>query len=106
MTTTTPYETLIEAASRLTAVDALGDIDDSHVSDASDLLQQNQLALDSVRRVLGPECVVPVRYEEAFFSEHCDDFSHLRNLARAFRAEARLAVSNKRLIFRNRINER
>ena len=36
---------------------------------------------------------MPVRYEESLFSEHCEDFTHLRNLARAFRAEAWLATS-------------
>jgi hypothetical protein len=84
---------LIESAARLTDVDALAVLDEAQVSAASSLLQQNQLALESVRRVLGPECVVPVRYEEAFFSEHCEHFSHLRNLARAFQAEAWLAAS-------------
>ena len=93
MMTTTPYETLVESAARLTGVDAFDDIDDSHVSAASRLLQQNQLALESARRALGPDCVVPLRYEQAFFSQHCDHVSHLRNLARAFRAEAWLAVS-------------
>ena len=77
MMTTTPYETLVESAARLTGVDALDDIDDLHVSAASGLLQQNQLALESARRALGPECVVPLRYEEAFFPQHCDHVSHL-----------------------------
>jgi hypothetical protein len=93
MMTTTPYEALVESAARLTGVDALDGIDQTHVSAASGLLQQNQTALASARRALGPECVVPLRYEEAFFPEHCDHVSHLRNLARAFRAEAWLAVS-------------
>ncbi|MDY0170117.1 MAG: hypothetical protein RBS80_26470 [Thermoguttaceae bacterium] len=90
---TTPYEALVESAARLTDVDTLADIDAAHTSTASELLNQNQGALESARRALGPTCVVPVRYEEAFFDEHCDHFSHLRNLARAFRAEAWLAAS-------------
>jgi hypothetical protein len=93
MMATTPYEALVESAARLTAVDTLADIDVAHASTASELLLQNQDALESARRVLGPTCVVPVRYEEAFFAEHFDQFSHLRNLAVAFRAEAWLAAS-------------
>ncbi|HUG69661.1 MAG TPA: hypothetical protein VMM76_18060 [Pirellulaceae bacterium] len=93
MMVATPYETLVESAARLTEVDALADIDESQVTAASDLLQQNHLALESARRALGPDCVVPIRYEEAFFSEHCDHVLHLRNLARVFRAEAWLAAS-------------
>jgi hypothetical protein len=72
MMTNTPYETLVESAAQVSGVDALDDIDDSHVSAASRLLQQNQLAPESARRALGPECVVPLRYEEAFVSAHCD----------------------------------
>jgi hypothetical protein len=89
-----PYEKLLESASRLTDMDALAEIDEADAAAISGLLHRNQLALESARRVLGPECVVPIRYEKAFFSEHCDHFSHLRNLARAFHAEAWLAAAN------------
>jgi hypothetical protein len=94
MMTSTPYEALVETAAQLTDVEALADLDEAQVSAASILLQRNRLALESARRVLGSECVVPIRYEEAFFSEHCEHFSHLRNLALAFRAETWLAASN------------
>ena len=66
---TTPYETLVESAARLTDVDALADIDEANASTAAGLLHRNQGALESARRVLGPKCVVPIGYEEAFFSE-------------------------------------
>jgi hypothetical protein len=93
MMTSTPYETLVESAAGLTDVEALAGIDEAQVSAVSSLLERNRLPLESARRVLGPECAVPVRYEEAFFSEHCDHFSHLKNLARVFRAETWLAAS-------------
>ena len=38
MMTTTPYETLVASAARLTGVDALDDIHDSRVSAASGLV--------------------------------------------------------------------
>lgn len=93
MMATTPYETLVESAARLTDVDTLADIDAAPASTTSEFVHRNQGALESARRVLGPTCVVPVRYEESFFADHCDHFSHLRNLTRAFRAEAWLAAS-------------
>ncbi|MDA0657959.1 MAG: hypothetical protein O2931_04600 [Planctomycetota bacterium] len=104
MMTTTPYEALVESAARLTDIDTLARIDASHASTASELLIQNEGALESARRVLGPTCVVSLRYEEAFFAKHCDHLLHLRNLARAFRAEARLAASRNDLRTAARIN--
>ncbi len=95
MMTATPYESLVAAAARLTDTDVLADIDEGNVSVASAHLDRNCFALEAARRALGPQCTVPLRFEEAFFSEHCDDFSHLRNLARAFRAEALRAAGNK-----------
>ena len=95
MMTATPYEALVESAARLTDTNTLADISDDDVSLASGFLHRNRLALESARRALGPQCVVPLRYEKSFFSEHCDHFSRLRNLARAFRVEALLAASNK-----------
>jgi hypothetical protein len=93
MVTVTPYEALVQSASQLTDPDAFGDFDDGNVSAASGLLERNRAALESARYALSQRCAVPVRYEESFFSDHGDDVSHLRNLARAFRAEALLAAS-------------
>ena len=94
MVTVTAYEALVESASRLTDADAFGDIDDGNVAAASGLLERNRAALESARCALSRRCVVPVRYEKSFFSDHCHDLSHLRNLGRAFRAEALLAATS------------
>jgi hypothetical protein len=95
MVTVTAYEALVQSASQLIEPDAFGDLDDGDLSAASELLEHNRAALQSARCALSQRCAVPVRYEESFFSDHCDDFSHLRNLARAFRAEALLAASHE-----------
>ncbi len=96
MVTVTPYEALVQSASRLTDADAFRDIDDGDVSAASGLLECNRAALESARYALSQRCVVPVRYDESFISDHCDDFSYLRNLAHAFRAEALLAAARRK----------
>jgi hypothetical protein len=94
MMTATPYESLVAAAAQLTDTDVLGDIDENNVSVASASLARNCCALEAARRALGPQCTVSLRFEEAFFADHCDDLSHLRNLARAFRAEALRAAGD------------
>jgi len=94
MATATPYEELVESAASLTDTDLIADVDGRDIAGASAFLRQNHVALESARRVLGPHCAVPLRYDESFYSEHCDHFSHLRNLARALRADARLAAHN------------
>lgn len=91
--TGTPYELLVESASQLTATEALADIEVHNISDAANLMEQNRLAVDLARHLLGPHCRVLVRYDRSFFPDHTDDFSHLRNLARAFKVEALLAAS-------------
>ena len=91
--TTASYEALVESASRLVETEALADLDDHHISDAAVLLERNRAVLDSARHLLGQQCSVPIRYERSLFPAHVDDFSHLRSLARVFRAEARLAAS-------------
>ena len=93
--TATPYEALVESASRLLAADTLGEFDEHNISDAASLVEQNRLVLDSARHLLSHQCCVPVRYEQSFFPDHADDFSHLRNLARAFRVEALFAASHE-----------
>jgi hypothetical protein len=93
--TSTPYDALIYAAASLAGIDEIADIDELEISAVSALLQRNRAALESARRVLGPHCVVPVRYEESFWTDHVWHFSPLRNLARAFRVEARLATHNE-----------
>ena len=93
--TGTPYEALVESASQLTATEALGDIEDHNISVAVNLMEQNRLTLDLARHLLGPHCCVPLRYDRSFFPGHADDFSHLRNLARAFKVEALLAASQE-----------
>lgn len=93
--TGTPYEALVEAASRLTATEALGDIEDHNIVDAVNLMEQNRIVLDLARHLLGPNCRVPVRFDRSFFPDHADDVSHLRNLARAFRVESLLAASQE-----------
>ncbi len=102
--TATPYQTLVESAAQLTDVDSLVDIDEGQVAAALILVQRNQPALESARRVLGPKCGVTVRYEEAFFSEQCDSISHLRNLARVFHAEAYLATFRADFLTATRIS--
>ncbi|HVC92252.1 MAG TPA: hypothetical protein VND64_01110 [Pirellulales bacterium] len=92
MVTATPYEALVESAASLTGTELIADIDDLDISAASAFLQRNHVALESARRTLGPQCVVPVHYDESFSSENRDHVCHLRNLARAFRAEAFVAA--------------
>jgi hypothetical protein len=94
---TTPYETLLESASRLADVDAIADVDEGHILDASSLIARNRLALEAARRALGPNCVVQVRYEEGFIDEYLEHMSLLRNLTRAFRLELWLAASSNDL---------
>jgi hypothetical protein len=92
--TATPYEALVESASRLISADTLADFEEHNISDAASLAEQNRHVLDSARHLLTQQCCVPVRYERSFFPDHADDFSHLRNLARAFRVEALFAASH------------
>jgi hypothetical protein len=91
--TATPYEALVESASRLVETEAIADLDDHNIAAAAALVERNRPVLDSARRLLGHQCSVPVRYEHSFLPGHVDDFSHLRNLARAFRVESLLAAS-------------
>ncbi|MHB8957320.1 MAG: hypothetical protein ACYC4U_30520 [Pirellulaceae bacterium] len=93
--TATPYDVLVESASRLFAADTLDEFAEHNISDAASLVEQNRLVLESARLLLSEQCCVPVRYERSFFPDHADDFSHLRNLARAFRMEALLSASHE-----------
>ncbi len=94
--TATPYEALVESASRLNAADTLADFEEHNISDAASLAEQNRHVLDSARHLLTQQCCVPVRYERSFFSDHADDFSHLRQFAQAFRAKTLLAASHEK----------
>lgn len=94
MPTVTPYEALVEAAASLTGFDAIAGIDDREISAASAFLEKNRAAIDSARRVLSPNCVVPVRYEESFWADHASHLPPLRNFARALSVEARLAADD------------
>ena len=58
LVTVTPYEALVQSASRLTDADAFGDIDDGDVSAASGLLERNRAALESARCALSQRCAV------------------------------------------------
>lgn len=91
--TVTPYEALVESASRLVGADTLDEFDAHNISDAASLVEQNRPVFESARHFLSQQCRVPLRYEKEFFADHSDDCSQLRKLARALRAEALLAAS-------------
>jgi hypothetical protein len=89
-----PYLALVEAAASLTDAQSMADLDEGDVSVVAAYLRQNQGALESARRALGPQCVVPLRFEDSFYSEHCGQLRDLRRLAVAWRAEAHRAAHN------------
>ena len=96
MKTAMPYQTLVQSAASLVDVEQIADLDFAagDVSAVSAFLQRNRAALEVARRTLGPQCVVPVRYDASFFSDSGACFLELRNLARAFQAEGWLAACN------------
>jgi hypothetical protein len=91
--TVTPYEALVESASRLVAADSLIEFDEHNISAAASLVEQNRPVFESARHFLSQQCRVPLRYEKEFFADHSEDCSQLRKLARALRAEALFAAS-------------
>jgi hypothetical protein len=95
MVAATPYEALVQSAASLTATDLIADIDGCDLTAVSTFLKGNVDTLELARHALGTKCVVPLRYEESFYSEHVGNFTHLRNLARAFQAEARWAARHR-----------
>lgn len=94
MATATPYHRLVESGASLTDSELIADIDDCDPSAVSAIVERNRAALESARNVLGPQCVVPLRYDQSFYAEHLAHISPLRNLARMFRAEAHSAARN------------
>jgi hypothetical protein len=91
--TVTPYEALVESASRLVGADTLDAFDAHNISDAASLVEQNRPVFESARHFLSQQCRVPLRYEKEFFADHSEDCSQLRKLARALRAKALFAAS-------------
>ena len=47
------------------------------------------MVLTSARRLLTPDCRISIRLEESFFSDHLDDYLHIRNLAKALSVQLR-----------------
>lgn len=54
-------------------------------------VEQNGDVLNAVRRTLARKCSVPLRCDASFFEPHCEDVAHLRNIARAFALDLRVA---------------
>ena len=89
----TPYEQIVGAGSSLVGPEVLEHDEDVDIAAVRSFVDANKQALASAREVLSGECSVPLKYEETFYETHCAGFPHLRNLARAFLLELRLARS-------------
>lgn len=87
----TSYDELLSAAASLTATALLDDVESLPDAAARRFLAANCQALDLARTALGGECSGPVRPSVEFFSEQADTYGHVRNLARAWALQSRLA---------------
>jgi hypothetical protein len=56
----------------------------------------NATVVALARAALSNQCLVPVQYTESYISNHLDDLTSLKQLARAFAAEGRLAEMENR----------
>jgi hypothetical protein len=108
----TPYRDLIAAAASLVDAALLDDSSatvpvlrfrgDASLVDleylpneaAREYLSKNRNALSAARIALQNECAVPVRYDQQFYTEHTEDFGHLRSLAKTFALELSHAKLN------------
>ena len=95
MTSATPYDALINAASSLTGQEILADFDDVGLAVAKAFVDSNREILALAREALHAGCSVPLRYEVSFFAERCSAVPPLRNLSHAFVLELRLAEDKR-----------
>ena len=85
---------MVDAAGSLVDVEIYWDEEDEPGNQrARDFLAANAGTLQTSRDILREGCVVPLKYEQSYFEEHCDDYTPLRNLSRAFALEIRQAAS-------------
>jgi len=102
--TTTPYESLVQAASSLVDTELLGkDEPEQDLVEATTFVESNREVLTAVREALAKNCSVPLKYEQAFFEKHLGDIQYLRDLARTFSLELNLAKSDGHLGTASRI---
>ncbi|WP_146115462.1 MULTISPECIES: hypothetical protein [Pirellulaceae] len=93
----TPYLRLIQAASQVVFDDDYYDlIDSDDIETLRREVEHNQEALALARTHLGPNCRIHLVYEANFFADNSPNMQRLRDLARAFAIEGRLAGFEKR----------
>lgn len=93
----TPYLRLVDAASQIViASDYYDLIDSDDVETLRCVVEKNREALALARTHLGPNCRIHLVYKVEFYAEHSPNMQHLRELARAFAIEGRLAGFEKR----------
>jgi hypothetical protein len=87
------FKALVSAAARISdtsQVDELADVRPNRAI-ALAFVQQNSDALSAARRALARHCSMSLRYDPDSWTDYWNDILPLRQLARAFRVEARLA---------------
>lgn len=93
----TPYLRLVQAASQIViASDYYDLIDSDDVGALRGATERNREALAQARSFLSPNCHIHLVYELDFYTENSPNMQHLRELARAFSIEGRLAGVEKR----------
>jgi len=94
MSSITPYESLIAAATALVGTDILNHDDPPTPHQSLDYLAQNEVSLRAAREALQMRCAVEVRFDVSFLDEHLKDLPAHRLLAKSFALAARLAAAD------------
>src|ERR1017187_8644036 len=87
------YDVLVKAGKMLP--DVAGDYDKTNQEQLQKAVSANVAAVSLARSGLSNQCRVPIQYSESYISNHLDDLSRLKRLARAFAAEGVLAEMNR-----------
>lgn len=88
----TPYQTLVLIGADLEGVIDVAELNPDDPELIERLLQRNHHRSEQAASLLTPECTVPIRYKESFLSDHMNDFTPLRRLARLWRLALGLAI--------------
>jgi hypothetical protein len=88
----TPYQALVLIAADLESVIDVAELNPDESDLIERLLQRNHHRSRQAEALLTPDCAVPIRYRESFFSDHVNDFSPLRRLARLWRLALDVAI--------------
>jgi hypothetical protein len=88
------YNDLVKAGTML--VDNTGDFNETNATQVRKIVSANAAALVLARAGLSNQCRVPVQYSLSYISNHLDELTGLKRLARTFVAEGILAEMENR----------